>query len=69
MDEEWRLNALRAMVDPTIDRQGDLFQSQKDLVSLRDIFTMDEPSTKEQFVESYIMLHDGIDKQVEFSSI
>ena len=69
VDEEWRLNALRALIDPTIDREGDLFESQSELVSLNDIFKCQGPATDSQVVESYIMLHEGIEKEFEFGSV
>ena len=67
-DEAWRLNALRAQIDSEINMDHNLFASSHDLVSLQAIFRMQKPSNDDRTLESYIMLHEGIEKLKNFSS-
>mgnify|MGYP001343047204 CR=1 FL=1 len=62
------MNALRALIDPSIDRESDLFKTQSELFSLNDIFKRKDPNNDGQFVESYIMLHEEIEQEHEFNS-
>ena len=61
------MNALRALIDPSIDRESDLFKSQNELFSLNDIFKNKVPDNHDQLVESYIMLHEEIAHEHELS--
>ena len=67
-DEAWRLNALRAQIDAEIAIDHDLHASSHDLVSLKAIFRMEKPTNNDKILESYIMLHEGIEKLENFSS-
>ena len=57
------------MVEPTVDKSDNLSENYSDLVTLNDIFRMKKQPSKDNVIESYIMLHAGIEKQAEFSSV
>ena len=60
-DEAWRLNALRAQIDAEIAIDHNLHASSHDLVSLKAIFRMEKPTNNDKSLESYVMLHEGIE--------